>query len=139
MGKKTKEGNDHKRLVMKLFYSKYQNVKSKSNTCIEPFFSETKSGVLELSKFINTRESLTENIVTARRLIEKEMCNSKTSIFEPASLSFERYWYFRYFILKSIYFWSIHHYSTLWIKNLKILNTHWIKRSIFKHYHLSIW
>lgn len=91
MGKKTKEGNDHKRLVMKLFYSKYQNVKSKSNTCIEPFFSETKSGVLELSKFINTRESLTENIVTARHLIEKEMCNSKTSIFEPTSLSFERY------------------------------------------------
>lgn len=56
----------------------------------ETIIKETKSGVLELSKFINTRESLTVNIVTARRLIEKEMCNSKTSIFEPTSLSFER-------------------------------------------------
>lgn len=89
MGTKTKEGNDHTRLVMKLFYFKCQNIESKGT--IEPFFPETKSGVLELSKFINTRGSLTKNIVTARRLIERAMCNSKTSIFETTSLSFERY------------------------------------------------
>ena len=51
---------------------------------------ESRSGVIELPKS-NTRQETLENIFIAQHSVEMSSCQFQPSIFEPTSLTLERY------------------------------------------------